>query len=65
MARRDSPYKIMHKMGDNASKVKLPRDMNISTTFTVGDLTPYVEDEDEDIGHLRANPPQGGEFDAE
>ena len=56
MARGDDLYKIMQRVGDNAYKVELPSDMNISTTFNVGDLTSYIEDEDEDIGDLRANP---------
>jgi len=34
--------------------------MNIYATFNVGDLTPYIEDEDEGIEDLRANPLQGG-----
>ena len=55
----------MQKMGDNAYKVELPADMNISATFNVGDLTCYIEDDDEDIQDLRANPLQGGEVDAE
>ena len=52
----------MHeRIGDNAYKLELLRDMNVSTTFNVGDLTPYVEDDFED---LRANPSQEGEVDA-
>jgi len=39
--------------------------MNISATFNVRDLTPYIEDEDEDIRDLRVNPLQGGEVDVE
>ena len=54
----------MHKVGDNAYNVELPSDINISATFNVGDLNPYIEDEDEDIGDLRANPLQKGEVNA-
>ena len=39
--------------------------ISISATFNVGDLTPYIEDEDDNIGDLRENPLQGGEVDAE
>ena len=39
--------------------------MNISATFNVGDLAPYIKHDDEDIGDLRANPLQGGQVDAE
>jgi len=56
IARGDGPYKIVQSIGDNAYKVELPSDINISATFNVGDLTPYIEDEDEGIGDLRVNP---------
>jgi len=52
-------------MGDNAYKVELLGDMNISAIFNVGDLAAYIKDENEDIGDLRANSLQGGEVDAE
>jgi len=65
MARGDGPYKIVYKVGDNTYKVELSDDMNISATFNDRDLTPYIEDGDEDIGNLRVNPLQGGEIDAE
>jgi len=55
---------IVHTVGDNAYKVEFSGDMNISATFNVGDLTPCIEDEDEDIEDLRVNPLQGGEVDA-
>jgi len=55
MTRGDDPYKIVQKVGDNADKIELTGDMNILTAFNVGDLTPYIKDED-----LRANPLQGG-----
>ena len=51
MARGDGPHKIVHKVGDNAYKAELRGDMNISTTFNVRDFTPYIEDEDKDIGN--------------
>ena len=40
-------YHIVQKVGDNAYKIELPGDMNISATFNVRDLPPYIEDEDE------------------
>jgi len=39
-SRGDDPYKIMQKVRDNAYKIELSGDMNISTTLNVGDLTP-------------------------
>jgi len=50
-------------VGANAYKLELPRDMAVSTTFNVGDLSPYVKD-DIDFGDLRENPFEGGEDDA-
>jgi len=35
--------------------------MNMFATFNVGDLTPYIEDKDECIEYLRANPLQMGD----
>jgi len=43
-------------VGDNAYKVGLSGDMNNFATFNIRDLTPYIKDEDKDIGYLRANP---------
>jgi len=61
MAEGDAPYRVIQKVGENAYKIELPRDMHISTTFNIRDLTLYLEDDDED---LRANPLQGGEVNA-
>jgi len=33
----------VQKVGENAYKIELIGDMNISTKFNVGDLTPYIE----------------------
>jgi len=43
---------------DNRYKIKLSRYKNISTILNVVDLTTYIEDEDEGIEDLRANPLQ-------
>ena len=42
MARGDSPYKVVQKVGGNAYKIELLGDMQVSTTFNVIDLTPYL-----------------------
>ena len=53
MALGEGSFKVLESIGDNAYKLEIPRDMNVSTTFNVGDLTPYVKDDDKD---LRVNP---------
>ena len=60
MTRRCGLYKIVQRVGDNAYEIELPDDINIFSTFTVGDLTPYIEDDDEGHEYLRANPLQRG-----
>lgn len=36
-------------IGDNTYKLEQLGDMNMSVTFTVGDLAPYVEDDKREI----------------
>jgi len=64
MAKGDGPYKVVQKVGENTYKIELPGDMQISPTFNVRDLTPYIEDDEEHNEDLRANPLQGEEVDA-
>ena len=58
-ARGDDPYKMVHKVGENAYKIELSRDMKISVTFNVEELTLYIEVENEHNKHLGANHLQG------
>jgi len=39
--------------------------MAVSTTFNIGDLSPYAEDYFEDPSDLRSNPSKEGEVDAD
>ena len=59
MARGDGPFKVLVRVGANAYKLELPWDMAISATFSVGDLSPHIEDEI-DYGDWRANPHKRG-----
>jgi len=63
MPRGDGPFKILEKVNDNTYKLELPGDMGVSPTFNVGDLTPYLNDE-EDGDDLKANQIQEGEDEA-
>jgi len=63
MPRRDGPFKILGKVNDIVYKLELPGDMGVSPTFNVGDLIPYLEDED-DEDDLRENHNQEGEDEA-
>jgi len=65
MVNRSGPFKIIDKVGGNAYKLQLPRDMAVSTTFNIRDLSPYVEDNFEDPSYLRTNPLQKGEIEVE
>ena len=61
MPRADGPFKVLEKVNDNAYKIDLPSDFNVSATFNVRDLSPYLED---NKGlDLRTNPFQPGEDD--
>ena len=46
MPRYDGQFKIIEKVHDNAFKHELLGDYGVSASFNVGDLTPYVHDDD-------------------
>ena len=49
--RGDVPFQIFEKINDNAYKVDLPGEFNVSTTFNVTNLSPF------DVGDdSRSNP---------
>jgi len=37
-------FKVVAKVGANAEKMELSRDVTVSATFNVGGLSPYMED---------------------
>jgi hypothetical protein len=39
--REERPFQIFEKINDNACKVDLPGEHNVSATFNVSDLSPY------------------------
>jgi hypothetical protein len=47
MPRVDGPFRIIEKVNDNAYKVDLPSDYNVSAIFNVKDVTLYLDDIDD------------------
>ena len=39
--RADGPFQILERINDNAYKVDLPGEYNVSATFNVADLSPF------------------------
>jgi hypothetical protein len=48
--RGDGPFQVVAKINDNAYKLDLPGEYNVSATFNVSDLSPF------DVSDSRANP---------
>jgi len=40
MARGQGPFKIIEKVGDNAYTLQLPKDVAVSATFNISELSP-------------------------
>ena len=53
MPRVDGPFRVVKRVNDNAYKVDIPGEYNVSTTFNVKDLSSYLKDVDD--SDLRTN----------
>ena len=53
LPRGDGPFQVLERINDNAYKLDLPGEYNVSTTFNVSDLSPFGEGDELD---LRTNP---------
>jgi len=61
MSRADGPFEVLEKVNDNAYKIDLPGEYDVSSTFNVADLKPYFDDDHRE--NLRENSLQQGEDD--
>ena len=55
LPRGDGPFQVLERINDNAYKLDLPGEYNVSATFNVSDLSPFDTSED-----LRTNPSKEG-----
>ena len=53
LPRGDGPFQVLERINDNAYKLDLPGEYNVSATFNVSDLSPFVAGDELD---LRTNP---------
>ena len=49
MPRADGPFRVLQRIGENAYKIELPGDFGVSATFNVSDLSPYYEDQEDQV----------------
>ncbi|XP_076935559.1 uncharacterized protein LOC143602272 [Bidens hawaiensis] len=60
--RADGPFKVLERINDNACKIDLPGIYNVSATFNVADLLPFVPELDDPFDS-RTSPSEEGEDD--
>lgn len=66
MPRSEGPFEVVERVGPNAYKLKLLGDFGVHATFNVGDLAPFLFEDDigDDDPELRAIPFEEEGFDA-
>jgi hypothetical protein len=62
MPRADGPFRVLQRIGENAYKIELPGDYGVSATFNVSDISPYYEDQEDQVD-LGTSLHQPGEID--
>ena len=60
--RADGPFRVLQRIGENAYKIELPGDYGVSATFNVSDLSPYYENQEDQVD-LGTSLHQPGEID--
>jgi len=53
MPRADGPFEVLEWVNDNAYKIDLLGDYQVSNTFNISDLSPY--EDDDTLSNLRLN----------
>ena len=53
LPRGDGPFQVLERINDNAYKLELPGEYNVSTTFNVADLSPFDVGEDLRTNHFQ------------
>lgn len=51
--RSDGPFQVLERVNDNEYKIDLAGDYQVSTAFTVCDLSPYKPDIDSRMNHAK------------
>ena len=49
MPRVDGQFRVLQCVGENAYKIELPGDYGVSATFNVSDISPYYEDQEDQV----------------
>ena len=62
MPRAKGPFRVLQQIGKNAYKIELPSDYHVLATFNVVDLSPYYEDQEDQV-ELGASFHQPREYD--
>ena len=45
----NGPFRVLQRIGENAYKIELPGDYGVFATFNVLDLSPYYEDQEDQV----------------
>ena len=52
LPRGDGPFQVLKRINDNAYKLDLPNEYNVSSTFNVTDLSPFDVGDDLRTNHF-------------
>ena len=60
LPRGDGPFQVLERINDNAYKLDLHGEHNVSATFNVTDLSPFDVDDDLRTNHFQEEGNNGG-----